>query len=157
MKTLMSICLLTATILTLSSCNKKDAQDFYNTYSNKMTATVNTSTFTATNVNPQKNGNQLTITGSDGTKVLTVAIPNYTGAIGTFSVNGSSGTAIAAYNGGTGGGDAIGTSGTVTITKVDATTYSGGSVIEASFNFNATSGSTTYNVTAGTFSVFLIK
>jgi hypothetical protein len=73
---------------------------------NKMTATVNTSTFTATNVNPQKNGNQLTITGSYGTKVLTVAIPNYTGATGTFSVNGSSGTAIAAYNGGTGGGDA---------------------------------------------------
>lgn len=140
----------------LFACSKSDTQDFYNNYANKLTATVNGSAFTATNTNPQKTGPQLTVTATAGSQMVTVAVKNYTASTGSFTVNGGSGTAIAAYNPG-GGADFIGTSGTVTITKVDATTYKGGSVIEGTFSFDAVSGSTTHHVTSGNFSVFLVN
>jgi hypothetical protein len=140
------------------SCDKKTQQDIVNTYVNSLSATVtNTSTssnssFTASNTNASKNGSQLTIDGSNGSQRITIAINNWTGTTGTYSIGSTGNPNIAAYNtGNSGSADIIGTSGNIIVTNVDNTTYGNGSVITATFNFTAG----TYNISSGSFKVFL--
>jgi hypothetical protein len=139
-----------------SSCGKD--KELVNTYVNSLSATVtntttsNTTSFTASNTNAAKNGSQLTIDGSNGNQRITIAINNWTGATGTYSIGSTGNPNIAAYNTGvSGSADVIGTSGNIIVTNVDNTTYTNGPVITATFNFTAGA----YNISSGSFKVFV--
>lgn len=143
---------------TFFSCSKKDQQDIVNKYVNSLSATVtNTSTsanasFSASNTNAAKNGSQLTIDGANGNQRITLAINNWTGSTGTYSLGATGNPNIAAYNTGVGSAsDIIATSGNIVITDVDNNTYTNGPVITASFNFVASN----YTISSGAFKVFV--
>jgi hypothetical protein len=145
-------------ITAISSCDKKTAQDLVNSYVNSLSATVtNASTsgsasFTASSTNATKNGSQLTIDGNNGNQRITIAINNWAGNTGTYSIGTTGNPNIAAYNtGASGAADIIGTSGNIIVTNVDNTSYTNGSVITASFNFTAGS----YSISSGSFKVFV--
>lgn len=99
---------------------------------------------------------QLTITASSNDEihqVITLVIKNYTGATGTFTIVGVSGTAFAAYNRNPGATDILSSNpesspGTLVITKKDK--ISKGFILYGTFSFTAG----TYNFTSGTFQVF---
>lgn len=152
MKSSVSVIAILISSLIFSSCSKKE---ILNKYVNKESATVNGSAFTSTNTNADVNAisgaQQLTIDGTSATgERITIAINNFTGAAGSFTINGGSGTAIGAYSAG-GSSDVIATSGTVTVISADNSSFTNGVVYSGTFDFTAPG----YTVTAGSFSVFI--
>ena len=141
-----------------SSCDK--AKEAATEFVNVLSANVNGIAFNnahTTNAarNTMTNGTyQLTITSTSTTgQMITIAVNNYTGAAGTFTVNGTS--AIGAYNTGiAGSADLIGNSGQVIITSVDSNTAPNASIIYGTFSFTTNGG---YSITAGTFGVVVVK
>ena len=119
-----------------SSCTKKQVDQLT---TQSMTASIGTNGFIAKEVNGQSDPNpnakwagktEVTITGSDGSKYITVAIMDWNENNPTFdySFNSPNATAIGAYNPGSGLDDVI-TSGTLHIT-----TSLGGVYLEGSFD-----------------------
>lgn len=157
-KLVIAILMLPFIAAVFSSCDKKTQKDIVNKYVNSLSATVtNTSTgsntsFTASNTNAAKNGSQLTIDGANGNQRITLAINNWTGNTGTYSLGATGNPNIAAYNTGVGSSsDIIATSGNIVVTNVDNNTYTNGPVITASFNFVAGN----YSISSGAFKVFV--
>lgn len=105
-----------------------------------MTANIGTTVFTAKELNgrtdPNPNANwagksEVTITGSDGVKYITLAIMDWKESNPTldYSFNSPNATVIGGYNSGSGSDDII-TSGTLHLT-----TSVGGIYIEGNFDF----------------------
>lgn len=118
------------------SCTKKQVDQLT---TQSMTANIGTSVFTAKEVNgrtdPNPNANwagksEVTITGSDGARYITVAIMDWNENNPTldYSFNSPNATVIGGYNSGSGSDDII-TSGTLHLT-----TSLGGVYLEGSFD-----------------------
>jgi len=118
------------------SCTKKQVDELT---TQSMTANVNTSVFTAKEINGRSDPNpsanwagktEVTITGSDGTRYIALAIMDWNESNPTldYSFNGSGASAIGGYNSGSGSDDII-TSGTLHLT-----TSLGGVYLEGNFD-----------------------
>jgi hypothetical protein len=156
MKSFRSFIVLFTGIIMLSSCSKKN-KEIVNTYVNKESATINGAAFVSASTNADVNTvssyKQLTIDGTSASgDRITIAINNFTGAAGSFSMSGAGADAIGAISVANSTTDVIATSGTAVITGGD-TSFPGGVVYSGTFNFTATG----YDVTGGSFSVWVIN
>lgn len=159
MKFTLSLIFIFISSVIFSSCDKQQQKAIINAYVNTESATVNGAAFKSTDTNADKNAtgtsSQLTIDGTSASgQRITIAINNFTGATGTFSMSGAGSAAIGAFNtGASGAADIVATSGQVVIVSADTTTYANGVVYTGTFSFTVNG----YAVTNGTFSVFVLS
>lgn len=136
-KSIFSLILLLSISTIFVSCTKKQVEQLT---TQSMAANIGTSGFTAKEVNgrtdPNPNANwagktEVTITGSDDSRYITVAIMDWNESNPTldYSFNSPNATVIGGYNSGSGSDDIV-TSGTLHLT-----TSLGGVYIEGSFDF----------------------
>lgn len=143
-----------ATFLTIS-CNKSNLLGGNSTpYNNTFSAVINgssfTSTFTLANKNFLNTSNEFYLSGSNGTEIIQLLIYDFRLTTGTFTISPSGGgTAYGSYTPPGGGVSSTGTSGNITVTGVDKTSNSSGSIITGTFNFVTPN----FNITMGNFSV----
>ena len=141
-KSLLALILLLGISSVFVSCTKKQVEQLT---TQTLDASIGTSAFKATEVNgqtdPNPNANwagksEVTITGSEGSKYITVAIMDWNESNPTldYTFNSPNPTAIGGYNSGSGADD-VAVSGTLHLT-----TSVGGVYIEGTFDFITQSG-----------------
>ena len=141
-KSLLALSLLLSISTIFVSCTKKQVEQLT---TQTMTASIGTSSFTAKEVNGQSAANvnagwsgktEVSITGSDGTRNVTVALMDWNESNPTldYTFNSPTPTVIGGYNSGSGADD-VAVSGTLHLT-----TSVGGVYIEGTFDFMTQSG-----------------